>query len=186
MTLPVWKDANELPPNYQPPPWEELLLDAQSDLPRVGPAVVLAATALEVFIAHVLDELAPRSSVPTPLWSWLNDRDDNHLRQPSVEEQYDKLLLVLTGHSLKTETKLWESFMNLKTARNTFVHGGAATVGKVEVSAETASKLLDAAFEIVAKVREWLPQKLHWPVFKHTVRVEVRKKLTRDADERGS
>src|SRR5947199_1126778 len=28
MTLPVWKDANELPPNYQPPPWEELLLDA--------------------------------------------------------------------------------------------------------------------------------------------------------------
>lgn len=64
VTKEVWEDVHTLPADYEPPPWEELLLDAQSDLPRVGPAVVLAATALEVFISHALDGLAARSSVP--------------------------------------------------------------------------------------------------------------------------
>ena len=85
--------------------------------------------------------------------------------------------MVLTGHSLKAESKMWELFMNLKRARNTFVHRGIAEIGKTEVSPETASKLVAAASEIIAKVREWLPEELHWPVFKHTVRIEVRKKL---------
>lgn len=176
VTKQVWEDIHKLPFDYKPPPWDELLLDAQSDLPRVGPAVVLAATALEVFIAHVLDGLAERSAVPAALWEWINNRGD-YLREPSVEEQYDELLMVLTGHSLKAESKLWELFMNLKRARNTFVHRGIAEIGKTEVSPETASKLVAAASEIIAKVREWLPEELHWPVFKHTVRIEVRKKL---------
>src|SRR5262245_29826657 len=112
LTKQVWEDLHKLPPDYEPPPWEELLLDAHSDLPRVGPGVVLAATALEVFIGHALDDLAARSPVPPALWDWLNDRDDKHYLQPSVEEQYDGLLKFFTGHSLKTEARLWESFMN--------------------------------------------------------------------------
>ena len=94
LNKPVWEDVMRLPIDFEPFPWEELLLDAHNDLPRVGPSVVLAATALEVFIAHILDLLAAQSPVPAPLWGWLNDRDDNHLRQPSVEEQYDTLLQV--------------------------------------------------------------------------------------------
>jgi len=39
-------------------PWHDLLLDAEEALPGVGTAVVLAFTALEVFIADTLDELA--------------------------------------------------------------------------------------------------------------------------------
>jgi hypothetical protein len=143
----------------------------------VGPAIVLAATALEVLVAHVLDDLAARSSVPADLWTWINDRDNDHYRQPSVEEQYDTLLKFFTGHSLKGEKKLWDSFMNLKTARNTFVHSGIAKAGGVEASPETARNLILSASEVVAKVREWLPQELQWPVFKHEVQVEVFRKL---------
>jgi len=177
LNRPIWEDVYRLPVDFEPPPWEELLLDARNDLPRVGPAVVLAATALEVFIAHVLDRLAPRSPVPAPLWDWLNDRDDSHLRQPSVEEQYDTLLKVFTGHSLK-ENGLWDAFMNLKTARNKFVHEGIAKVGGAAVSPETAGRLVGGAFEIVATVRGWLPPDLQWPVFKHEVKFEAIKKLT--------
>jgi hypothetical protein len=177
LTKRVWEDVHELAPDYEPPPWEELLLDAQSDLPRVGPAVVLASTALEVFISHALDGLAARSPVPAALWSWINQRGGDYLREPTVEEQYDGLLMFFTGHSLKTEAKLWESFRNLKTARNSFVHEGIAKIGGAQVSIETARKLVVSASEIVAKVREWLPQELHWPVFKHTIQVEAVKKL---------
>src|SRR5262249_7249194 len=97
LNTPVWEDVHRLPIEFEPLPWEELLLDAHNDLPRVGPAMVLAATALEVFIANILDALAARSPVPAELWNWLNERDDNYLRQPSVEEQYDTLLKVFTG-----------------------------------------------------------------------------------------
>jgi hypothetical protein len=179
LNKPIWEDVYRLPIDFEPFPWEELLLDAGNDLPRVGPAVVLAATALEVFIAHVLDLLAARSAVPAPLWDWLNERADNHLRQPSVEEQYDTLLKVFTGHSLKDAASLWEAFMNLKTARNKFVHEGIAKVGGTAVSSEAAGKLVGAALEIVATVREWLPSELQWPVLKkQEIKFEATKKLT--------
>jgi hypothetical protein len=84
----VWGSIHELPVDYEPPPWEELLLDARSDLPRIGPALVLAATALEVFIARKLDELASLKALPQDLWTWINDRR----REPTVEEHYDELL----------------------------------------------------------------------------------------------
>lgn len=173
----VWEEIHGLPPDYEPPPWEELLLDARSELPRVGPAVVLAATALEVFISSILGRLAVLRAVPPGLWTWINQRGE-HLREPTVEEQYDALLEFFIGRSLKTEAKLWESFKNLKTARNSFVHEGIAKVGGTSVSIETARTLVSSASEIISKVREWLPQELHWPVFKHTIRVEAVKKLT--------
>src|SRR5439155_623885 len=86
LNKPIWEDIRNLPANYEPPPWEELLLDAQSDLPRVGPAVVLAATALEVFISYILDRLANAGSVPPRLWDWINKRGD-YVREPTIAEQ---------------------------------------------------------------------------------------------------
>ena len=173
----IWEDIHKLPANYEPLPWEELLLDAQADLPRVGPAVVLAATALEVFISYILDRLASLGTVPSKLWDWINKRGD-YLREPTVEEQYDVLLMFFTGHSLKSEPKLWESFRNLKTARNSFVHEGTAKIGGTRVSIETARRLVMTASDITLKIREWLPPELHWRVFKNVVQVEWSKKLT--------
>ena len=106
--------------------------------------------------------LAQAGAVPTPLWAWISKRGD-YLREPTVEEQYDALLKFFMGHSLKEEPTLWTAFRNLKTARNTFVHGGAAKIGGIPVSLETARKLVLSASDVISKVREWLPSGLHWP-----------------------
>src|SRR5262249_862006 len=151
---------------------------AQHDLPRIGPAVVLAATALEVFIARKLDELASLKSLSQELWSWINDRG-SYLREPTVEEQYEVLLRFFTGHSLKSEAALWKSFMNLKTARNSFVHDGVARAGGVPLSIEDARNLVTGASNVIAKVREWLPEELHWPIFSHHAEVRMLKNILR-------
>jgi hypothetical protein len=170
----VWEDIHALPVDYEPPPWDGLLLDASVELPSVGPALVLAATSLEVFIAYVLDKLATLKNVPTDLWTWINQRQ----REPTVEEQYDSLLQFFTGHSLKEDLRLWKLFMNLKAARNSFVHEGVAKIGGTPVTNETASQLIRGAVEIIAKIRGWIPLELHWKEFKHTIQVEAVKKLT--------
>lgn len=177
LTKRVWDDIHNLHPDYEPPPWESLLLDASAELPSVGPAVVLAATALEVFISQVLDELATIKNAPLELWRWINKRGD-WLREPTVEEQYDALLKFFTSHSLKEEQRLWESFKNLKGARNSFVHEGVAKIGGAPINIETVQKLIASASEVISKVKEWLPKDLHWPEYKHQIKVEVLKKLT--------
>jgi hypothetical protein len=178
LTNKIWTDVFNLPPDYEPPPWESLLLDATVEMPSIGPALVLAATALEVFISRVLDRLAPTKVIPPELWHWINERGGGPLRkEPSPVEQYDALLKLLTGHSLKDEPLLWEAFKNLKDARNAFVHEGIAKIGQTPVSTESANKLIASASDIIAKIREWLPNELHWPEFKYDLTVEIQKRL---------
>jgi hypothetical protein len=172
----VWNQIHELPPDFTPPPWIELLIEAKSDLPRIGPAMVLAATALEVFISRTLENLAKLSGKGGDLWLWLNDRPE-HLK-PTVEEEYDALLKIFSGHSLKEDPGLWERFKNLKTARNEFVHEGVAKLGGVPVTLDTATKLVAGAEAIVDKVRSWLPPELQWQKFVHSYHVKVLSQLT--------
>lgn len=173
----VWADVHRVNPDWEPPPWEELLLDAEGDLPRIGPALVLAATALEVLIARILDALAESGGVQTDLWKWINERG-NYLREPTVEEQFDALLKFFIGHSLKENNRLWESFLQLKNARNSFVHEGRAAIKGVAVSIEAARTLVRTASEIAAQVRAWLPADMQWPVFQHSVQIQATLKLT--------
>jgi hypothetical protein len=137
----LWDQLHELPGDFTPPPWDGLRLDAQAALPHVGTAVVLAATALEVFIEVMLEQLAARSDVPKNLWQWVVSRK-NPLCNPDVEEQFDTLLGHFVGHSLKENPDLWGSFMNLKRARNTFVHEGVATIGEQPVTVQQAGLLV--------------------------------------------
>jgi len=62
--------------------------------------------------------------------------------------------------------------------RNSFVHAGTAKLGGKPATAEMTLQLIATASEIVSKVREWLPEELHWHEFKHNMQVEVFKKLT--------
>lgn len=172
----IWNDIHDLPPDYEPPPWEALLLDAHAELPSVGPAVVLAATALEVLIARALDGLATQQGLAPDLWAWINNRG-NWLREPTVEEQYDALLKHFTGFSLKADSRLWETLMNLKAARNSFVHEGLAKIGGAPVSGERVQALVASAWEIVSKVRESLPPELRWPEFKYELKVQAVKRI---------
>jgi len=173
----VWEDIHSLPVDYDPPPWDGLLLDAFDELPSIGPAVVLAVTSLEVFIAHVLDKLAELKPVDAILWKWINQRGD-WLREPTIEEQFDTLLKFLAGHSLREDEKLWEAFKNLKSARNSFVHEGVAKIGGSPITVEIARGLIQFASQAISAVRQWLPEELTWPEFKHKFEVKVEKKLT--------
>lgn len=170
----LWELLHSLPEDFTAPAWNTLLVDARGALPHVGTAVVLAATALEVLIAELLTKLAAESALPQRLWKWINDRGDWQ-KEPSVEEQYSVLLEVLTGHSLKEDNGLWEGLKNIRNARNSFVHEGCARIGRTSVSNEDAAALIQKADQIALKLREWLPENLKWPVFDHTVKIEVGK-----------
>jgi hypothetical protein len=91
------------------------------------------------------------------LWEWINTRDGFWLR-PRTAEQFDILLNSLTGKSLKTEAKLWETFKNLGAARHSFVHTGFAKIGNDDVTQDRAKELIDGAFQIVAWAESFLPK----------------------------
>jgi hypothetical protein len=131
-----------------------LLMDAIRLLPEVGPAIVLAYSALETAIAVALDSLVLTSSVPEELWNWLNHRGNDFRKTPSVSEQWNELLKMLTGHSLMDQTTLWQTFQTLRYVRNEFAHKGLARAkGKTEeISEQDARNLVDGAVKII----DWL------------------------------
>jgi hypothetical protein len=170
----LWDYIFSLPADFEPPAWRTLLLDSRAALPHVGTAVVLAATALEVFIAKLLDALVKDTAVPKDLWDWINDRDNDHNKQPSVVEQFDTLLMVMTGHSLKDEDALWQAFQKLRNARNKFVHEGIPKIGKTLALTEMETLLLIGQAEaIVAKIREWIPEKNRWPIYTSKTEIQI-------------
>jgi hypothetical protein len=181
LTSEVWNSAILLPDNFEIPLWSSLLLDARSGLPEIGPSIVLANTALEVFIASVLDELASKSTLSPDFWSWLNS-DNNG---PSTADQFDSILKQFTQRSLKDEPDLWKAFEELKSARNNFVHEGKtlfkAGSGKKKITLplnrNKAEELLFKASEIIGFVRSVLPDELKWPEFSHTVSLEARMRI---------
>jgi hypothetical protein len=176
LTPKMWAAVYELPPEYEPLLWDVLLLDAQGELPRIGTAIVLAATALEVFVARILDQLAAEHAIPKEFWALINDRAD-YRQEPTLVEQYDTLLKFFTTHSLKEEAVLWEAFRNLKQARNRFVHEGTARIGNVVVDAARAGELITAAGQIIAKIREWLPEQLRWTIYGNKINFRSNKTL---------
>jgi len=164
----VWHSIFTLPSDFVSPVWDTLRLDALAALPSIGTAIVLASASLEVFIDQTLDALAEKSTVPAELWRWINERE-HFLKDPNPHEQFDVLLKVLTGHSLKEDLPLWQSFTNLKNARNTFVHSGVATIGGKEVTESQAAEMVVRVNDIISRIRGWLPDVSRWPEFVHPV-----------------
>lgn len=162
ITPDIWDEINRFvidPPSLA---WNDMLLDAVAAIPEVGQALVLAETALEIFISYILDKLSDNDSSKKEMWSWITSRD--WLKQPTVEEQFDSLLKIFTGRSLKEDILLWNSFKNLKSARNAFVHDGIARIGKNSepVTADKVQKFIQDAWAIIAFVRESIPEDLRW------------------------
>ena len=180
LTKQVWDNIHELDTEFQSPAWDDLLLDAYDTLPQIEPAVVLGATSLEVFIGDVLDKLAKRSSVPKKMWDWLNARGH---RTPSVDEQFDVLLRILVGYSLKEDPELWKGVMDLKLARNSFVHAGVAKIRRKPITDEDAGRLLNNAKKVVRTVRKRLPEQLQWREFRSEIEWKWKMRLVTDESD---
>jgi hypothetical protein len=174
VTAPIWQELVDLG-EYETPPWDELLLDAMDLDVELGPSVVLAATAVETRIATALDVLAA-DKLDSELWTWMNDRNDDFTKTPAVSEQLDQLLGSLGGRSLKDEPDLWEAGVQLRQARNSFVHEGRPLLGrkaKVPVTREKARELVVKAGEIIDFIEGLLPQEQRRPRLVNDVQVST-------------
>ncbi|WP_048068319.1 hypothetical protein [Methanoregula boonei] len=152
--------------------WEYLLLDAIDELPQIGPSIVLANVGLEVFISGLLNKLAGKQSqISIDFWKWISIRNDKLELQPSVKDQYDILLKVFTGHSLKEENELWKGFSELRNVRNQFVHEGVARLNSSSppLTEQQARDLLQKAIDIPRKINTWIPESLRGESHKNYV-----------------
>lgn len=177
----VWEDVHSILPGKNLPVWKTLLLDANSVLPEIGPAIILTFTALEVFISKTLDDLAASSEINNDLWEWINKR--GYLKDPSIEEKYDFLSHYLIGSSIKENNDLWEPFKHLRKARNSFAHDGIAMVGIDHVTEEKARFFIIKANEIIDSIKNEIPEKLRWPEFKHEIKLEFSHMLVKPERE---
>jgi hypothetical protein len=150
LDLGTWSAIEALSPSYEAPAYDTLLLDAKAVLPQVGPAVVLAMTAIEVRIGTALNTLASER-IDAKLWDWITDRGD-YRKDPSTEERLSVLMDVLGGGSLKERKDLWDAFVTLRKARNRFAHEG-----RLLVDAAEAAALIGKAELIVDWIEEMLP-----------------------------
>ncbi|HEX9896128.1 MAG TPA: hypothetical protein VGA85_00500 [Dehalococcoidales bacterium] len=175
----IWECINNLPPNYTIPQWHNLILDAYSAFPKIGSAVVLAFSALEIFIAQTLDQLAEHSNITPVLWSWINHRKNDPDKWPNTEEQYDDLLQILAGKSLKSEKTLWEGFTKLRKARNSFLHEGVAirSLDRKPLSETEARQLVDIAWKIILFIKNDLLKDLQKADYKPKISVSFSMKI---------
>jgi len=160
VTPAIWQELVGLG-EYETPPWDELLLDAMDLDVEMGPSLVLAATAVQTRIVNALDVLA-ENKVESELWAWINDRDEDYMKTPAVSEQLDHLLKSLGARSLKDDQALWQAGVQLRQARNSFVHDGRAVLGKrtkTPITREKARELVTKAGEIIDFIEALPPRR---------------------------
>src|SRR6266568_4571598 len=180
MVLKTNKDIIEkvasLPQNYEMQTWETLILDAEALLPDVRGSLVLAFSALETLIAIALDYFVTTTPTPPELWKWVNKRDF-WLKEPSVEERYTVLLKILTNKSLKDDPALWQSFVDLRKARNSIAHTGKPTLNRREINPEQARLLIGGAKNIINWIEQLLPEIMRRPIYATQTNINIVKPI---------
>jgi hypothetical protein len=167
LTTEVWKKIESLPVEYNPAAYDRLLLDAEASLPDLGPAIVLAFSALETLISASLAVLIRQSKGNAELWEWIQSREGDYRKEPSVSEEFDVLLKALSGSSLRDNQDLWQAFQRLRDARNNFIHSGVLAFGKkvkTPLLTKDVNELLGKTKEIVLFVENLLPESSRRPV----------------------
>jgi len=175
LTSNIWNNIRSLSVDFLPPEWDNLYLNALKALPDIGVAIVLTSISLEIFISSILDKLAQNPTIPSDLWYWVNNRGIG--KAPTSEEQYDNLLHILLGASLKEEPILWQAFLKIKKARNSFVHEGIAKIENKPLVIDEAIKLIHQSSEIINFIKTKLPDNLQWLEFQNVATIEIRGKL---------
>jgi hypothetical protein len=175
----VWNNLDQLRREYSPSKWDSLLLDAEAMLPNVPSSISLANSALEMFSNWLLDHLPAVAELPSDVWEWFTNRRD-HYQNPSIDDRYSDLLKILTGRSLKDEPELWQSYRDLRGARNNFAHTGRVSIRKngPELTRFEARALIERADLIINWCEGLLPAELRRPPRIQGVQVEINKDFT--------
>jgi hypothetical protein len=153
----LWDAAAAVPATYTPAPSSTLLLDASALASEIGPAILLAASAIETRIDSALKLLAETSDLNPEFWRWLTERGGQYHKEPSFTEKLDPLLRGVAGASLKDDATLWRAFQDIRKARNSFAHEGVARIGALDVTQEKALELIANAALIVDWIEALLP-----------------------------
>jgi hypothetical protein len=125
LTPDAWTALATVAPGYEASRWDQLIVDAGGLFPEVGPAILLAYTAVEIRVASAADVLARERGVDKDLWEWFT-RKRPYIVQPETEEYAKTILRALGGRSLADDDPLWTIFVRLRKARNSFAHEGIA------------------------------------------------------------
>ncbi len=168
-----WDAISAVGHDYVPSRWDELLVDATELLPAIGPAVLLAYTALEIRIAAAADVLAAESGVHADLWTWLTEKR-TYLAEPTTEEFAKEIFRLLTGKSLADDNAVWNIFTQLRKARNSFAHEGIARgLDGTILSVARASELVVGCRAVLDWIDALLPENSRRPTIDVSAKIEV-------------
>jgi hypothetical protein len=176
LKLESWQELNAKAANYIPLTWDTLILDAYRLFPDPGPVVVLAMTAIETRIGTALDVLASKA-VPLDVWEWFTSGRRDKTKLPTVQEELDPILNRVAGVSLISNKDLWNSFNELRTARNNFAHQGKATINGKELDREHLGRLVNDAKRIVSWITDLLPPDHKPPVLDVQTKLEITQQI---------
>lgn len=181
LTQNTWEQIRKLPFEYEQLIHNDLLLDAESSLPDMQSAILLASAGLEVLIGYALNVLVKESSMPDFTWKWISDRDNDSRKQPSVAEEYDVLLKTFSDKSLKDEPELWKAFKSLRQVRNSLIHEGKMIIkeknSQRNVTMEDVRGFIGSCKKITEFVENLLPPKHCCPKNKEPIKIEFTKIL---------
>jgi hypothetical protein len=178
LTGPVWEAVDDLPDTFRPRPWDTVLLDAFAALPELGAAIVLAHTAIEMRIDDALPRLAAQFGLAPGVWKWIDERERDYRREPSITEKLDILLGWLGGRSVAHDPTLWGRYQRLKRVRNKFVHEGRLIDQEQPLSLDVAQELLVAARGVLDHIESQLaPDQRRPPEVLVPMTLEVRQVL---------
>ncbi|KAB2915566.1 MAG: hypothetical protein F9K23_09905 [Bacteroidetes bacterium] len=175
LTPDTWKDVFSVFGKNNLPVWKLLLLDAEELITEKGASIVLMLTAIEVFISQTLDLMADKNQFHPELWKWINIRDNNYLKTPSIAERLDLLSKIILGNSLKERNELWNIFKKLQTARNGFAHNGILKIDNEDATVAKVRELLEGVKRIIAYLSENVPPEIQPPSFNraYTVKIDI-------------
>jgi hypothetical protein len=169
----AWKEIANLGPEYRPFRWDELLVDAAELLPAVGPSIFLAYAALEIRIVDAANVLAVEQKLHAGIWKWFTQERGLPMR-PDTEELAKTVFTLLGGKSLTQEKGLWDTFTQLRKARNSFTHGGVARdTNRKEITPGKAAELVAGARPILDWIEALLPPQNRRHKFTATTTLEV-------------
>lgn len=134
-----WGRVKNLTFSFRPLIWERLYLDALFLLPEVGPALMLAMSAIETATDQMIEERLQGDQKEA----------EKLIAANRLGQRLDRVAKQLTGVSLKANASLWSAFDRLRRARNMAAHEGTPVLDGVVVTDGVAQEMILAIRPVI-------------------------------------